>query len=155
MSDYLCNTAEMELRVATHIGWRKHFIIPNLSFGLGFRHELDLAVVTKQNRLWEIEIKISRADLRADLKKWHGHLDNRITRFYFAIPEKLINCVDLIPDRAGVFVVREKFVDEIKPAKINSDARKLTDQELSKLYRLAAMRVWSMKRKFMRGGKAA
>ena len=37
-------------------------------------------------------------------------------------------------------------VELVKAPKINKNARKLNDKEMSKLYELAAMRIWSLKR---------
>ena len=144
------NALDIELAVAKKIGWRSHLIIPNVSWGL-FDYEMDMAIVTKSNKLWEVEIKISKADLKADLKKRRQHNDFRLSRLYFAIPKKLMNCIDLIPDRAGVFVVWSQSLAILhRPAIENRLAPDLTEKEIQKLQHLLAMRIWGVKRKLIR-----
>ena len=161
------NSLDIEIAVAQHIGHRQHLIVPNVWWGLGFQHELDLAVLTKSGRLWEVEIKVSKSDLKADKKKYCAHMDpqNRISRLYFAVPEKLENCIDLIPKTAGFLVVLERqykavyqndksgtriHVEERRKPKIIKSARKLSDAEIQKLYHLGAMRIWNLKKKLQK-----
>jgi hypothetical protein len=49
-------------------------------------HECDFLLLTKNRYLWEIEIKVSKADLIADKKKIHGHINSNVKRLYFALP---------------------------------------------------------------------
>ena len=147
------NSLDIEIAVAQHIGHRQHLIVPNVWWGLGFLHELDLAVLTKSGRLWEVEIKVSKSDMKADKKKYHGHMDpmNRISRLYFAVPETLKSCIDLIPETAGFLVVLNRnnrtYVEETRKPKTIKSARQLTDDERHKLYHLGAMRIWGLKKK--------
>jgi hypothetical protein len=154
------HSGDIELALATHINERQNLIVPNVFWGLGFKYELDMMVVTQNKYAWEIEIKITKSDLKADLKKKHGHYSNRIKRLYFAVPEELKDeALKLIPERAGLFIVNKPGfytcngrriykpqVELIKAPKINMNARKLNDEEILKLYQLAAMRIWSLKR---------
>jgi len=147
---------DIEIAVAEHLKWRRNLVVPNVWWGLGFHHELDLAVLTKSGRLWEVEIKVSKADLKADKKKYCAHIDpmNRISRLYFAVPEKLENCIDLIPEHAGFLVVVNSngytHVKEVRKPKIIKSARQLTDAEIQKLYHLGAMRIWGLKKKLQK-----
>jgi hypothetical protein len=152
------STIEIELAVATYFGIRKHIIVPNLSWGFGI-HEMDLAIITKNGLLKEIEIKISKSDLLADFKKGHNHIDrgNRITELYYALPNSLFNkCINIIPADAGI-IVCERYTNyygnEVVGAYIKREAkkiknsRKLTTDEQLKIARLGCMRIWSLKQK--------
>ena len=140
---------EIELAVAKFLNWRTHLIIPNVSWSL-FEYEMDMAVITKSNRLWEVEIKVSKSDLKADLKKRRQHNDHRVSRLYFAIPESLVPNIELIPERAGVLMVLPDFkVIEIRKPKI-LPAPALDTQEINKLQKLLSMRIWGLKRKLIR-----
>jgi len=143
------HTGDMEVIIARHFGYNRNLIVPNVYWGLGFRHELDLIVVTPPRWATEIEIKISLSDLKADAKKKHGHHSEKIRQLYFAVPEKLRDrALEFIPERAGLVIVRNhpwrQAIIERKP-KVNTSARKLTEKEIHKLLKLAAMRIWSLK----------
>lgn len=143
-------TNDIEYHVAKFFSWRQNLIVPNVSWGLGFDHELDLMVVKPSGYAYEIEIKISKSDLKADLKKRHEHKSNRIRRLYFAIPETLNDCIEFIPKHAGIIVARalkNEFIkiEIIRVPRENKEARKLSDGEILKLCKLASMRVWRLK----------
>ena len=58
---------------------RSHIVVPNVSYGLGFNHELDLLSISTPAHIGtEIEIKVSVSDLKRDAKKKHPHKDHRI-----------------------------------------------------------------------------
>jgi hypothetical protein len=136
----------IELAVADWFGYRANLIVPNVSWGLQI-HECDLLVVTKSGYAYEVEIKISKADLKKDLQKRHQHINGKIKRLYFAIPEKLKNEVDLIPERAGIIVVDTYGRCTLfRKAINNSTARRLSDDEKYKVAWLGTMRIWSLKR---------
>lgn len=109
-------TEDIELAINNYFNYnRRYVIVPNISWGLGFQHELDLLVLTNNNHVWEVEIKVSKSDLKADLKKRHGHYSNKIRRLYFAVPKELQeDALLLIPERAGLFVVHmdEDFMNK-------------------------------------------
>lgn len=154
------HAGEMEVHLARYIDYRQNLIVPNVSWGLGY-YEKDLVVLRPSRYAWEIEIKVSLSDLKKDLKKTHGHNCDYIKYLYFAVPAKLEKqALLLIPERAGLFVVdtyenhklnspsygeSSPYVRIVKSPKVNSKARKLNDEEVSKLYKLAAMRIWSLK----------
>lgn len=104
------------------------------------------------NYAYEIEIKISISDLKADKKKKHCHKSNRIKQLYFAIPLILLEKAEsLIPERAGIYTVDEhKRVRLYRKPKINKEARKLNEKELIKLGKLSSMRVWNLKGQIIR-----
>jgi len=112
--------------------------------------------LSKSGYATEVEIKISKQDIKNDLKKHHKHRDYRIKRLYFAIPEYLSDCADLIPEHAGVLVVKKKYNDSIyyrvsvlRQAE-ETGKYKFGDKERCELYRLGALRIWSLKKKISR-----
>jgi hypothetical protein len=149
------HAGDMEIHIARYFNYRANLIVPNVSWGLGFQHELDLLVVRKSGYAIEIEIKVSLSDLKAERnKKKHQHCSKKIKALYYAVPQRLLNrALELIPTHAGLIIVREnpktkyeeiKRVYIAKQAKYNNN-RKLNDKELDKLRELAAMRLWSLK----------
>lgn len=75
---------------------RKNLVVCNVSWGL-LNHEADMLVMSKAGYLTEIEIKRSLSDLKADFKKKHDHSHKLIKKFYYAVPESLLEeCKDLI-----------------------------------------------------------
>jgi len=146
------HAGDMELIISRYFGQRQYSMVPNVSWGLGFRHEIDLLVVRKSGYAIEVEIKVSISDLRADLKKGHGHRSCKLKQLYFALPEYLMpKALEYIPEGAGIIIVRwherwKRWRAEIaKSAPTNKNARKLTDDEISKLGRLAIYRLWTLK----------
>lgn len=152
--DVKITAAHIEIAVARHFGYRQHLIVPNVSWGMGL-HECDVLILSSLGYATEVEIKISASDLKKDTRKRHGHVDsqNRIKKLYFAIPEKLMDYADAIPERAGILVYKyfngRGYVEEIRPARQNMRARPLTDDERYNMARLGAMRIWSLKQKIM------
>jgi hypothetical protein len=70
------------------------------------RHYMaDLMWVSENLLATEIEIKVSRADWRADLEKgkW-GRMPSWVSRFVYAVPEEL-GLPDWVPEKAGVWHV--------------------------------------------------
>lgn len=64
---------------------RQNIVIPNVDWGF-LNHEADLLILNKTKRLVEIEIKRTWADFMADFKKKHTHDDQKLSRFYYAVP---------------------------------------------------------------------
>ena len=143
-------TCDIELAVAKHFGWRHNIIVPNVSWGLGFRHELDLLVYTGSGKAWEVEIKVSKQDLLRDALKAHQHRSEFIHRLYFAVPETLQDLIQEIPERAGFIVCRARpygrpQVNVVRPARLNPGVKPWPDSRVRKLLELASMRVWTLK----------
>ena len=150
-------TIEVEIALASYFDYRRNLIVPNISWGLGI-HECDLFILSQSGYATEVEIKISKSDLKADAKKWHNHESNLIKKLYFAIPEKLAEHIQYIPERAGVIVLKRykdtKTTDYLlcsilRKPKPNKHARKLTDEERYKVARLGALRIWGLKHKIL------
>lgn len=144
-------TLDMEIALTSHFNpYTRNLVVPNVYWGL-FEHECDLLVLTEAGYAYEIEIKISKADLLKDRKKKHGHRNNKIKYLYFAIPEYLLEFKEHIPERAGIIVVNP-FADVvsqinniIRKPKVNSKY-KFTPEERYQLARLGAIRIWTLKR---------
>jgi len=152
-------TLEMEVALSTYFNYRVNLIVPNVSWGMSI-HECDLLIVSQAGYLTEVEIKVTKADLKADAKKWHGHESRIIKRLFFALPDYLENCIDMVPERAGIILVRPKDnvrgvypyrprCKEIRPAQRNKAAGKLGDTDRYKVARLGALRIWNLKRKLV------
>lgn len=162
----MMKTLEMEIALMTEYDVRQNLIVPNVSWGLlpDF-HECDLLILRKSMIGTEIEIKVSKSDLKADKKKKHDHTHKLIKDFYFAVPEELKDfALENIPDKAGLLIVRKyeanyydgynqvKYnkvrydIKEVKECKPNKDYRKWSLDEKAKLQRLAAMRILTLKK---------
>lgn len=154
--------SDIEVAVAKYFNPRIHLIVPNISYGMNL-HECDLLVMNGRNYGVEVEIKISKADVKKDLQKGHGHNSNRIRRLFFAIPDELYTeeIIKLIPERAGIFVIEPRR--EVKAeygtsyiiapkcvmkrnAKINKYAKPFTDSERVEMGRLGMLRYWNIRK---------
>jgi hypothetical protein len=129
----------------------KCIVVPNVSWGM-VNHECDLLALTKSDVAHEIEIKISKSDLKADLKKRHTHDGGTLIKYlWFAGPETLEDVfVRDAPDRAGIILVYEDYADRpgmcyriARHPKPNTMARKWTLEDRARLARLGAMRYWT------------
>ena len=143
-------TGEIEEAVVRHFNARKNVIVPNVSWGM-FPYELDLCMLNLAGMYAsEIEIKISKSDLKADGKKHHCHDKNGnfIKYLWFAMPDKLKGCEDLVPENAGILYINKYGYGKIfrKPV-VNPVARKWDYEKAFKLARLGTLRIWSLKRK--------
>lgn len=144
-------SADIEIAVSHYFNIRANIIVPNVSWGLRL-HECDLLVLTKNGYAYEVEIKVSRADLIKDASKPHNHDSKRISRLYFAIPAKLKDCVEFIPERAGILVCDHgegPYKHTIHCRRLREAAKtydyQWPEHERLALARLGAMRVWSLK----------
>lgn len=156
-------TQEIEVALANFINPRVNLVVPNVSWGF-FNHECDMLAVSKSGYATEYEIKISKADLKADFKKEHGHTDHRIKALYYVMPHYMKECADLIPEEAGIIFVQEETTGYMRSngerydkvflgcrifrhAVESKTPYKFTDAEKFQIARLGAMRIWGMKEK--------
>lgn len=139
---------EIEVAVARHFHTLTHVIVPNVSWGM-FGYELDLCVLNVRSLYAsEVEIKISKSDLKRDLLKRHEHDRNRnlIKQLWFAMPEKMNGCFEFVPERAGIMLVgRNGRVMVARNPMSNKLARKWSYEDAFKLARLGTLRVWNLK----------
>jgi hypothetical protein len=147
--------AEIELALAGFFDWRRNFIIPNISNGFrGINYEIDIMVVTQSPYAYDIEIKVSAADLKRDRDKdkWRYCLEQHYFRkSYFAMPETMSGYQDLVPAHAGVILVsyneRRYWYDAkvVREPVVDNLAKKITEAELTQLGRLTMLRMWDLK----------
>jgi len=142
-------TGEIEEAVVRHFGARKNVVVPNVSWGM-FPYELDLCILNNDSLYAsEVEIKISKSDLKADAKKNHNHdkNGNYIKYLWFAMPKKLMGCEDLVPENAGILYIDKWGFSKIfrKPI-ANKLAKKWDYEKAFKLARLGTLRIWDLKK---------
>lgn len=147
---------EIETAIANKFNFRQNLIVPNLHWSL-FRYELDMLIIRKSGFGIEVEIKVSKADLKKDATKRNCHNDKRIRELYFAVPEHLYEaCLEFCPVDAGIILVGyedywqggKRLSTFLKrPAIVRKEAVKFTDKEINYIARLGCMRVWKLKQK--------
>ena len=164
-------TLDIEIAIIKGSHIRQNIVVPNVSWGMvnndGVLHECDIIVLTPASYATEIEIKISKGDLLQDMNKRHCHKHNLIRKFYYAVPENLKQiALDVIPERAGLYVISEieatnykwlkgggnipipykyRRVTTVREAVINKDAVKWDDYQRFQLARFGAMRILGLK----------
>ena len=142
-------TSAIEMAVATFFDYRRNLIVPNIGRGMGFRWEIDLLVCTESRYLWEVELKVTLADLKRDREKskWARYEQNtKIKRLYFCIPKALSEHVDLIPSFAGILTVSPTGrVAILRAAADRTKAKPITEKQVYKLLYLGNMRVWKLR----------
>lgn len=169
-------TLEMEIAIIKGSHIRQNLVVPNVSWGMVNEnralHECDIIVLTPSGYATEIEIKVSKGDLLQDMNKRHNHRHNLIRKLYYAVPEKLKQtALDIIPERAGLYVVSEieatnykwlkgggniavpykyRRVTTVKEATINRNAIKWDDYQRYQLARLGTMRILGLKEKLLK-----
>ena len=139
---------------------RKYLILPNAYYGMGFSYEMDLLIITWTGRIgYEVEVKISLADLKRDLSKskfetnkrtGRNRLSDRVAGMWYAMPIQVWEKgAEHVPDDAGVIVIGEvsrgSWTDTVasvvrKPAR-KKGLYKWKDQELAKMAHLLSMRL--------------
>ena len=150
-------TLEMEIALMKYQGVRQNIIVPNVFWSF-FNHEADLLVLTKSSYATEIEIKVSKADLKKDKEKWHGHKSDLIKYLDFAVPIELKDfALTEIPEHAGllsvVFRSGRYWVKREKGCTKNKNCRKWTVEERYRLSELGCMRILGLKEKILRRNK--
>lgn len=146
------HSGHVEIAVAHLLNWRRYVIVPNISWGLHLGHECDLLCLSPDNKFLEVEIKISASDLRKDFKKQHGHRSKYIGRLAYAVPSSLQTlAVELVPKSCGIIVVEWKPLagrygaSWCRTCRHNPCTLQIPRDVLDKYFRLAAMRIWSLK----------
>ena len=149
-------TLDMEISLAKYYGPRTHIMVPNVSWGAGFRDEKDLVVIRPSGYMVECEIKRSFADFKNDFKKrkWktNPNLSTAVREFYYVFPESLwkkrrSDIEALLQPFAGVISINDKWRRcsvEVK-AKPNKLAKKFNDKQKLMIARLGVLRMWSLK----------
>ena len=147
------NSAFIQMACANYFGWWKHFMVPNIYLG-PTNDEMDIAVLTKNKILWEIEIKISIADWRNDSKKdkWKyrslGPQPYHPARFYYAVPLELVKngIPDFVIPGTGIIAVpstpTRHWCKGIRVAKA-IHRNKLPQKYIEEMYNKISRRYWN------------
>lgn len=148
----------------------KLLVVPNC-YWTGY--ETDLLVIEAKLRIVDIEIKISRSDLKADKSKgkwwrprpWSRNrrlLDEprrwpeKVWKHYYAMPEDIWTdeLLPSIPEASGVLLVRRDarykdgaLIVVAKHAKPNPQAKPISPGDCIDLARLCSLRMWATIRK--------
>lgn len=155
-------TLDIEIAMIKAINPRQNLTVPNVSWAFFSRQEVDILYLTKSNYATEIEIKISKTDLKKDREKPHNHINQLIARVYFAVPEELEEtALDLIPKHAGLYVIKQipvhyryspdqvsymrTMVVLVRECKRNTKAKQWTDIQRYELARLGTLRILGLK----------
>lgn len=148
---------------------RKHLmVVPNCNWT---GHECDLLVITENLRIIDVEIKISRADLKADMKKdkWFHSYDwktdgpytefknaerrrrewpRKVWKHYYVMPQEIWKeeLFEFIPEASGVLLLRRDheltLIKEKRRAKPNREAEHISAVQAIDIARLASLRMW-------------
>jgi hypothetical protein len=142
--------------------YRRFVAVENVSWGLS-AWEADLLVCSASGYLYEVEIKISIADLKRDRNKrrWRYGDPNqdrsyglpRIRGMWFAMTPEVWahkDAISAVPEKCGVIVVdinAEQLWERCHVARAckRLPADKLTTAQQFQLARLVVMRYWSRK----------
>lgn len=125
-----------------------HLCFPNVHWGLS---EIDLAVVTKRSRLlWEVEVKLTLADWRADehKAKWARlNMRRTVARMYYAVPRDLLeHCPPFVPPETGLIALWDGRASEVRAAKSVRGTPRVTDAQLLHLMESTHWRFWRERR---------
>lgn len=161
-------TLELEIALIKHLNHVQNLIVPNVSdWSTILNFEADLLMLTKSGYANAFELKITKSDLRNDVKKKHienlervmynnktafEHYYSPLKTFSYVVPEKLKeSALKQIPAFCGLLVAKHnKYIDGkidfemIKPAK-TLFKKKWTDKERYALARLGTMRILTLK----------
>lgn len=156
------STIEMEVAIMDYFDSRKNLIVPGITNTIGLvPFETDVLLITPSNCAYGFEIKISKADLKADFKKRHHTYRiekgddlciekyyRKFRHFYYVVPEFLKEiAVELIPEFCGLMCLHKSGnkLQEVKPAKILSKYN-WSDKEKYQVARLGSMRIHTLKK---------
>ena len=145
-------TIEMEIALMQYFGVRQNIIVPNISWSFLYNHEADLIILTGSSYAREIEIKVTKADLKKDKEKKHCHESDMIKYLDFAVPIELKDfALTEIPEHAGLLSVRfdgnRYWVNREKATTKNKHCKSWTQAERQKLSELGCMRILGLKEK--------
>lgn len=142
---------------------RSVLIVPNCSWT---GSEADLLVIDKSMRIIDVEIKISRSDLKADPRKakWYTNRPwsrkgqgkrewpDKVWKHYYALPKEIWDpsLLATLPEASGVILVRIDSrcsgglaTEVMRNAKPNKDAKPICPADAIDLARLTSLRLWT------------
>ena len=158
---------DIELAIFRLYDIRQHIIVPNVSNQMCLvPFETDMLILTQSGYATGFDIKVSKSDLLADLKKkqYTKFKDKengaflqelfyakKFKHFYYAVPKKLEEtALSMIPEFVGLYVY-ENFEYPKRPTfKCVKEAKKLkteswSEKHKTELMRLGCMRIYALK----------
>jgi len=158
---------DIELAIFGLYDVRQHIIVPNVSDQMCLvPFETDMLVLTQSGYATGFEIKVSKSDLLADLKKKqytrfkdeeNGNVlqelyyAKKFKHFYYAVPKKLQEtALSMIPEFVGLYVYENFEYPKMPTFKCVKEAKKLkteswSEKNKNELMRLGCMRIYSLK----------
>lgn len=158
---------DIELAIFGLYDVRQHIIVPNVSSQMCLvPFETDMLVLTKSGYAIGFEIKVSKGDLLADLKKIqytkfigkeNGSMlqelfyAKKFKYFYYAVPKRLEEiALSIIPNFVGLYVYEKLEYPDIPTFKCIKEAKKLNteswpEKKINELMRLGCMRIPALK----------
>lgn len=152
------NEAQAISALAGYFDYRKTRVFPCTHL---YDWESDLLVITNSDRIWEVEVKLTRADWLADAQKpkFVNPWFHRISRFYYAVESTELDkgIPSFVHPDTGILRLYEGdrmsgkpgkrvYVQLIRQAKQRS-THKITSQEQQKLYTSVYYRFWQSERR--------
>lgn len=159
----------MEIALMRYFKFNHNLVVHGVcdwSFIVGF--ESDLVVLTKSGYASGVEIKVTKSDLKNDLKKKHiKSIDNpkmferyfgTLKHFYYAVPTKLKEAaLEQIPSFSGLITVEKDEMYGFRCKVVREPKilfkHKWTDAKRYDLARLGAMRIFGLKKKILKLSK--
>ena len=162
--DLKVKTIDIELAIMREFEYNQNYIIPNITNQMNIlKFETDMLVVSKSGYATGFEIKVSKSDLKNDLKKDQILNIDKIFKsksgiefyygkfkyFYYAVPTELQEiALKLIPEFCGLYTLEKtnkKFIfkEVKKPTKLHN--YKWNDSEIFEILRLGTMRIYGLK----------
>jgi len=158
---------DIELAIFRLYDIRQHIIVPNVSDQMCLvPFETDMLVLTQSGYATGFEIKVSKSDLLADLKKKQYtkfndkenskllqelYYSKRFKHFYYAVPKHLEDvALSIIPEFVGLYVYEKYDYPKLPIFRKAKEAKKLKteswrEKDKIELMRLGTMRIYSLK----------
>lgn len=151
---------DLEYHAARWLKWEKRcqLVMTERSPRCWFAGEPDVIGVNPSRFIFEIEVKRSMSDFRANQNK--RHMQNRFSndpetaarytakapkQFWFLVPPKLVQKVEPeLPDFAGLMTLHGSQIQVIRKSPVNNKSEKLTLMECAKLMQCAGNMIISM-----------
>ena len=133
----MITTKDIEARLLLRFKYLQNICVLNVKEGRLVNFETDLLVLTKSRYAYGVEIKVSKSDLKNDLRKrkyiraknalddtedfLKKHYYYRFKRFYYAVPESILNETrEIAPSFCGILSIGA-FIEEVRePKTINN-----------------------------------
>ena len=156
-------TLQMELELMNYFKFTQNTIVNGVTeVSQLVNFEADLLILTKNRYATCVEIKVSKSDLKNDIKKKHieriekfDYYFKHLKYFYYAVPKELEQeALNQIPKFAGLIIV-EEVNHEIWKGYRTRVVRKPThlfsyqwsERQEKQLLRLGCLRIYNLKNK--------